>query len=256
MTSSSATLRRAADRVRVRQLGRRVVGHQQLRRVGVDSPTGPVELVAPPIRCAARSYEARPVPASASTRARCGRSSPSKPRTAAAAHRLAAGCRAPVAVRTGCVVLGASRTGDRSWNSDDARLLRWIGKSETGRDWIAPDRARALQATLDRMHPLLAAGDPLPPLWHWLYFWTDRAEIGTGRDGHPALGGFLPPVGTARRMWAGSRVSVSRAPDDRGSRGEDLDHCRRDREDGPHRPIGVRDRPSRDYRSRRARRHR
>jgi 3-methylfumaryl-CoA hydratase len=27
-----------------------------------------------------------------------------------------------------------------------------------------------------------------------------------GRDGHPALGGFLPPLGPARRMWAGSRV--------------------------------------------------
>ena len=89
---------------------------------------------------------------------------------------------------------------------DDARLLRWIGKSETGRDWIAPDRARALQATLDRMHPLLDEGAPLPPLWHWLYFWTIVPRSGLGRDGHPALGGFLPPVGTARRMWAGSRV--------------------------------------------------
>jgi 3-methylfumaryl-CoA hydratase len=90
--------------------------------------------------------------------------------------------------------------------SDDARLLQWIGKSETGRDWIAPERAQALQATLDRMDPPLAAGDPLPPLWHWLYFWTVVPRSGLCRDGHPALGGFLPPVGTARRMWAGSRV--------------------------------------------------
>lgn len=91
--------------------------------------------------------------------------------------------------------------------ADDARLRQWIGKSETRRDWIAPERARALQATLDRMDPLLAAGDPLPPLWHWLYFWTVVPRSGLGRDGHPALGGFLPPVGKARRMWAGSRVA-------------------------------------------------
>lgn len=91
--------------------------------------------------------------------------------------------------------------------ADDARLRQWIGKSETRRDWIAPERAQALQATLDRMDPHLAAGDPLPPLWHWLYFWTVVPRSGLGRDGHPALGGFLPPVGTARRMWAGSRVA-------------------------------------------------
>ena len=50
-------------------------------------------------------------------------------------------------------------------------------------------------------------GDTLPPLWHWLYFWDIAARSGLGRDGHPALGGFLPPVGPARRMWAGSRVA-------------------------------------------------
>ena len=64
----------------------------------------------------------------------------------------------------------------------------------------------ALQAALDDRRPALAAGDTLPPLWHWLYFWDIAPRSGLGRDGHPALGGFLPPVGPARRMWAGSRV--------------------------------------------------
>lgn len=91
-------------------------------------------------------------------------------------------------------------------DTNDARLREWVGKSETVRDWIAPERCRAMQATLDRMDPPLAEGDPLPPLWHWLYFWTIAPRSGLGRDGHPALGGFLPPIGTARRMWAGSRV--------------------------------------------------
>ena len=63
-----------------------------------------------------------------------------------------------------------------------------------------------MQATLDLNRTPLQQGDALPPLWHWLYFWTIQARSGLGPDGHPALGGFLPPVGRARRMWAGSRV--------------------------------------------------
>jgi 3-methylfumaryl-CoA hydratase len=94
--------------------------------------------------------------------------------------------------------------------TDDARLQEWVGKSETVQDWIAAERCHAMQATLDRMDPLLREGDPLPPLWHWLNFWTIVPRSGLGRDGHPALGGFLPPIGTARRMWAGSRVRFLR----------------------------------------------
>lgn len=94
--------------------------------------------------------------------------------------------------------------------TDDVRLQEWVGRSEIARDWIAPERCRSMQATLDHMDPPLADGDPLPPLWHWLYFWTIAPRSGLGRDGHPALGGFLPPVGKARRMWAGSRVRFPR----------------------------------------------
>jgi 3-methylfumaryl-CoA hydratase len=90
--------------------------------------------------------------------------------------------------------------------AEDARLREWIGRSESARDVIHAERARALQAALDHEDPLLRDGDALPPLWHWLYFWTIVPRSGLGRDGHPALGGFLPPVGAARRMWAGSRV--------------------------------------------------
>ncbi|MFO1119368.1 MAG: MaoC family dehydratase N-terminal domain-containing protein [Rhodospirillales bacterium] len=50
------------------------------------------------------------------------------------------------------------------------------------------------------------ARKPAAAAWHWLTSAiAPRSKL--GRDGHPALGGFLPPVGTARRMWAGSRVS-------------------------------------------------
>ena len=92
-------------------------------------------------------------------------------------------------------------------DTDATVLESWVGRSESTRDRIGLERCRAMQAALDRMDPPLGDGDPLSPLWHWLYFWTIAPRSELGRDGHPALGGFLPPVGAARRMWAGSRVS-------------------------------------------------
>lgn len=86
----------------------------------------------------------------------------------------------------------------------------WIGRAESAEDVIDPLRARAMQATLDRPEPALASGDALPPLWHWLYFWTVVPGSGLGPDGHPARGGFLPPIDLPQRMWAGSRVTFAR----------------------------------------------
>ncbi len=90
---------------------------------------------------------------------------------------------------------------------DEATLRDWVGRSETVRDSIGLERCLALQATLDAGDAPLNDGDPLPPLWHWLYFWIIAPRSVLGRDGHPELGGFLPPLGVARRMWAGSRVA-------------------------------------------------
>ncbi|MEP4379289.1 MAG: MaoC family dehydratase N-terminal domain-containing protein [Alphaproteobacteria bacterium] len=87
-------------------------------------------------------------------------------------------------------------------------LQDWVGRTETRQDMIGVERCVAMQAMLDDGDTALAGGDALPPLWHWLYFWDIAPRSGLGRDGHPALSGdFLPPVGPARRMWAGSRVS-------------------------------------------------
>jgi 3-methylfumaryl-CoA hydratase len=91
-----------------------------------------------------------------------------------------------------------------------ARWRAWIGREETAEDVIDPGRARAMQAALDDPGPALGAGDPLPPLWHWLYFWTVAPAAALGPDGHPARGGFLPPIELPRRMWAGSRVEFHR----------------------------------------------
>ncbi len=94
--------------------------------------------------------------------------------------------------------------------TDLARLQPWLGRTEQAEDHLGLERVRALQATLERPAGLLGEGDLLPPLWHWLFFWDIAPRAGLGRDGHPALGRFLPPLGPARRMWAGSRLQFHR----------------------------------------------
>ena len=86
----------------------------------------------------------------------------------------------------------------------------WVGRKETIRERIAPDRVAALSATLG-IEGNYAAGAPLPPGWHWIFFnhFVPRHELGT--DGHPRRGGFLPPVSLPRRMWAGGRLQFERA---------------------------------------------
>ena len=93
----------------------------------------------------------------------------------------------------------------------DLTLLRqWLDKSETRHDHLHPAMAAALAATLDGpRHPV--AGEGLPPLWHWIYFWNVCRQSETGPDGHAQRGGFLPPVPLPRRMWAGGRLRFAAA---------------------------------------------
>lgn len=90
------------------------------------------------------------------------------------------------------------------------RLRDWIGRSETRTDTIAATPVAAMSNTLDREDPPPRAGDPLPALWHWLFFLPMYRHSEAGPDGHPARGGFMPPVPLPRRMFAGSRLSWHR----------------------------------------------
>ena len=81
----------------------------------------------------------------------------------------------------------------------------WIGRTEEATDLIPLRQARQMAATLgDKRN--LKANDPLPPLWHWMGWQNDTPMDGLGPDGHPARGGFLPPIPLQRRMWAGGRL--------------------------------------------------
>lgn len=81
----------------------------------------------------------------------------------------------------------------------------WVGRSEVLTDVIEPARSNALRAALGESAPL-PSGAPMPLLHHWLYFWNVQPPQSLGSDGHPAKGGFLPPVALPRRMWAGGRL--------------------------------------------------
>lgn len=93
---------------------------------------------------------------------------------------------------------------------DVEHLRSWIGRQETVRDRVTRFPVAALSATLDRDDPPPQAGDALAPLWHWLYFLPAARQSALGPDGHPARGGFLPPVPLPRRMWAGGRFVFHR----------------------------------------------
>jgi len=89
---------------------------------------------------------------------------------------------------------------------DIKHLQQWIGKRESRSDEVTPVPIAALSATLDRQACEPKLGDPVPPLWHWLYFLPTARQSDLGSDGHPQRGGFLPPISLPRRMWAGGRV--------------------------------------------------
>lgn len=81
------------------------------------------------------------------------------------------------------------------------------GRSRTFTDEMDPARAQALAATLGLPFD---ASAPLIPFAHQVYFWDAQPEDRLGRDGHPALGPFLPDLGLPRRMWAGGRLAFHR----------------------------------------------
>ena len=107
--------------------------------------------------------------------------------------------------------------------TDDMDLQDWIGRNQVAQDLLRAQPAQFMQATLDQT-PSLTDGDPLPSLWHWLYFLEAARASELGRDAHPKKGGFLPPVSLPRRMWAGGRLTFHTPPDLGKSRTEAFHH--------------------------------
>jgi 3-methylfumaryl-CoA hydratase len=91
---------------------------------------------------------------------------------------------------------------------DLEQLRTWIGKARCDEDLISARQARLMAATVDHFSAeRIRDGEHLPPLWHWIYFLEGLPASRLGNDGHPARGGFLPPVPLQNRMWAGGRLT-------------------------------------------------
>ena len=73
---------------------------------------------------------------------------------------------------------------------------------------IVPTPAEALAALLDIPVPATGRGDPVPPLWHWVYLLERPRQSELGPDGHPTSGIPAPPDPGYNRMFAGGRVTV------------------------------------------------
>jgi 3-methylfumaryl-CoA hydratase len=90
---------------------------------------------------------------------------------------------------------------------DIEHLRRWVGRVQVVEDQLCDFPARALGAVLEHDRSF-SAGDALPPAWHWLYFLETPRGSMTGPDGHPKMGGFLPPITLPRRMWAAGSLQM------------------------------------------------
>jgi 3-methylfumaryl-CoA hydratase len=86
---------------------------------------------------------------------------------------------------------------------DIDHLRSWIGREEVEADTVTPDLARKYHATMDFPGRAPSTGEIVPRLIHFCLAQPAAPTAGLGPDGHPARGGFLPPVPLPRRMWAG-----------------------------------------------------
>jgi 3-methylfumaryl-CoA hydratase len=94
----------------------------------------------------------------------------------------------------------------------EPELTAWIGRTEEHVGCLTPILAQMLCAAVSQPAmpaPDLHSGSPMPFLWHWAAFPQFAPLSELGADGHPKLGGFLPPVPLERRMWAGGGLNFS-----------------------------------------------
>lgn len=85
---------------------------------------------------------------------------------------------------------------------DIDHLRQWVGRQQSDSELMTPTLVRQFNATFDRVSGT-EIGDAAPLLIHFCLAQPIAPGAELGPDGHPARGGFLPPVPLPRRMWAG-----------------------------------------------------
>ena len=81
---------------------------------------------------------------------------------------------------------------------DIEHLRGWIGREDKAQELLTEELVRRFRATLG-----LADTTTPPRLIHLCLAPPVVPNAATGPDGHPARGGFLPPIPLPNRMWAG-----------------------------------------------------
>lgn len=94
---------------------------------------------------------------------------------------------------------------------DIDHLRGWIGREETQSELLTAAQVQRFNATFDRTGPMEDGADA-PLLIHLCLCQPAAPTSALGPDGHPARGGFLPPVPLPRRMWAGGAFTFHGAP--------------------------------------------
>jgi 3-methylfumaryl-CoA hydratase len=85
-------------------------------------------------------------------------------------------------------------------------LRQWIGRTDVASDIVTAQLVKGLRATLFLEIGTPKPGDAAPFTVHWCLAQPIYPMAELGPDGHPARGGFLPPVPLPRRMWAGGEL--------------------------------------------------
>lgn len=89
---------------------------------------------------------------------------------------------------------------------DIDHLRAWIGSEEIQSELLTEAMANRFKATFDQ-EGAARNGDAAPTMIHFCLAPPAPPTAGLGPDGHPARGGFLPPVPLPRRMWAGGALT-------------------------------------------------
>ncbi len=91
---------------------------------------------------------------------------------------------------------------------DIAHLQTWVGRTESQSDMATGRLIEGLIATLDIARHFPSSVGQAPLTLHWCLAPPIKPMSELGPDGHPARGGFLPPVPLPRRMWAGGELEI------------------------------------------------
>lgn len=85
----------------------------------------------------------------------------------------------------------------------NAPFADYIGKKQSATSTLYPEPIERMEATFGWQSKVRKTGEPIPPGATILYFLDAPDKSNLGREGHRALGDFLPPIPLPKRMAAG-----------------------------------------------------